>query len=129
MRTLLRTGAVAIGVLFGPELIFGSVAGGLRLIREDRLDQFMILMPVMAGFVACALWGFIAGHWYVCNWFLAIAVTWNMWGAFDVLARDGPLEVRAAGILWLVWSLRFFSLLMKRREPPFPGEPISGTEE
>ena len=121
-RTLLRRGVVAIGVLFGPELIFGAVAGGLRLIRESRIDEFLILMPVMAAFVACALWGFFVGHWYVRNWFMALSAAWNAWAAFDLLARDGPLEVRACGLLWILWSWRFFSLFMKRREPPFPGD-------
>ncbi|HXK36525.1 MAG TPA: hypothetical protein VJ553_02995 [Candidatus Paceibacterota bacterium] len=121
-RMLLRTGAVAIGVLFGPDLIFGAVVGGFRLIRAGRSDQFLVLMPVMAAFVACALWGFLVGHWYVRNWFLSVAIVWNMWAAFDMFARNGQMAVRASGILWLAWSLRFFGLLMKRLGLPSPGD-------
>ncbi len=114
-RLYLRTGLVAIGVLFGPDLLFGSVAGTLRLIREGRDDQMAVIAPAALAMIACALWGFVAGHWYVRWWFMAIAAVWNTWAAFDMFARPGTWWTKTAGLIWLAWSWRFTSLVFRDR--------------
>jgi hypothetical protein len=107
LRLYLKTGLIAIGVLFGPDLLFGTYAVGVRLATTGSADQVVILFPVMMAALACALWALVAGHWYVRAWFMMLAVGWNLWAMLDVLNRAKDAFECTYVLPWLVWTVWF----------------------
>ena len=107
LRMLLRTGLIAIGILFGPGLLFGSLSICIRISRTGSYDRLAIVLPIVLAAVSCALWALVAGHWYVRAWFMALAVAWNLWAMMDVLSQaEAPAECLFA-LPWLVWTVWF----------------------
>lgn len=115
IRTLLRTGLIALGVLFGPEFIYAVIIAIPKMVRESKVDELLVAIPAMVALISCALWGFLVGHWYVRRWFMLLSVILNTWCAFDIMGRSESLLVRASGLIWILWSWRFFSLCMHQR--------------
>jgi Zn-dependent protease with chaperone function len=115
-RFYVRAAFVGLGVLVGPDLLFGAVAGSSKLIREGRLDQLALLFPIILAMIACALWGILLGPRYVRSWFMAVALVWNLWCMLDVLNRAKDRWEYTFALPWLIWTLVISFWLVRWRE-------------
>lgn len=116
LRFYARLVLVAMGVLLGPDLLFGALAGSAKLVREGRYDQLAILFPIILAMVACALWGLLLGHHYVHPAFMGLALVWNLWCMLDVLSRAKDSLEYAFALPWLVWTLVISSWFVRLHE-------------
>lgn len=116
LRLFIRTGLIACGILFGPDMVFAVLFVSIRLSRTNTWNQALIVLPLLLAMVSCALWALIAGHRYVRAWFLVVAVVWNLWAMLDIFKRAQSSWELTFAIPWLVWTVWFSYRLVEYGE-------------